>query len=154
MGQWQLPAELLAWASALSGPLHGRLAWRFLPLLRGLLFAQGRRTVAGWLRAAGLGADFRRYYYFLGSLGPRAGALRFVGEPLWVVADVAYANRPCLRAERAGGGVVVRRLRKDAALWGVPGPPRRGAPKRRGARHTEETRRQMSETHRRRGTLV
>ena len=27
---------------------------------RGALFAQGRRTVASWLRAAGLGADFRK----------------------------------------------------------------------------------------------
>src|SRR5437762_13145421 len=69
MVEWQLPAELVAWTLALSQPLHGRLAWRLLPLLRGLLFARGRRTVASWLRAAGLGADFRRYYYFLGSLG-------------------------------------------------------------------------------------
>ena len=49
MVQWQLPAELAAWIVTLSGPLHGRLAWRLLPLLRGLLFAQGRRTVASWL---------------------------------------------------------------------------------------------------------
>jgi hypothetical protein len=34
-----------------------------------MLFAQGRRTVASWLRAADLGNDFRAYYYFLGSLG-------------------------------------------------------------------------------------
>src|ERR1700736_4361221 len=40
-----------------------------------MLFAQGRRTVASWLRAAGLGQDFRSYYYFLGSLGPRADAV-------------------------------------------------------------------------------
>src|SRR5919204_1490764 len=73
MVEWQLPAELVAWIVALSQPLHGRLAWRLLPLLRGALFARGRRTVASWLRAAGLGADFRQYYYFLGSLGPRAG---------------------------------------------------------------------------------
>src|SRR5581483_4727249 len=73
MLEWQLPAELVAWIAALSQPLHGRLAWRLRPLLRGLLFAQGRRTVAGWLRAGGLGKDFRSYYYFLGSLGPRAG---------------------------------------------------------------------------------
>jgi hypothetical protein len=73
MVEWQLPAEMVAWIAALSEPLHGRLAWRLLPLLRGVLFAQGRRTVASWLRAAGLGKDFRQYYYFLGSLGPRAG---------------------------------------------------------------------------------
>lgn len=73
MVDWQLPAELVAWTLTLSQPLHGRLAWRLLPLLRGVLFARGRRTVASWLRAAGLGADFRQYYYFLGSLGPRVG---------------------------------------------------------------------------------
>jgi hypothetical protein len=75
MLEWQLPAELVAWVLALSQPLHGRLAWRLLPLLRGVLFARGRRTVASWLRAAGLGADFRQYYYFLGSLGPRASTV-------------------------------------------------------------------------------
>ena len=75
MVQWQLPAELAAWIVTLSQPLHGRLAWRLPPLLRGLLFAQGRRTVASWLRAAGLGQEFRQYYYFLGSLGPRAGVI-------------------------------------------------------------------------------
>jgi hypothetical protein len=67
--QWQLPTELVTWITSLSQLLHRRLAWRLLPLLSGMLFAQGRRTVASWLRAGGLGDDFRRYYYFLGSLG-------------------------------------------------------------------------------------
>jgi DDE superfamily endonuclease len=71
MVAWPLPAEMVAWIVALSGPLHRRLAWRLLPLLRGVLFAQGRRTVASWLRAGGLSKDFRQYYYFLGSLGHR-----------------------------------------------------------------------------------
>jgi hypothetical protein len=250
---WQLPAELVFWIAHLSQPLHGRLAWRLLPLLRGLLFAQGRRTVASWLRAAGLGADFRQYYYFLRSLGrkvefvaslllrlavrvigagdrllfalddtptkrygpkvegagihhnptpgpadqkflyghvwvtiawvvqhplwgaiglplrallyvrrkdiaklPRragvafrtklqmaadligwvAGWLRYLGKALWVVADGAYAKRPFLKAASAAGVVVVSRLRKDAALWSVPQPPRPGAPKKRGPRPT------------------
>jgi len=249
MVAWQLPAELAAWIVALSGPLHGRLAWRLLPLLRGMLFAQGRRTVASWLRAAALGKDFRQYYYFLGSLGPRAGViaavllrlavgvilpgerllfglddtptkrygphvegagvhhnptpgpagqkflyghvwvtlallvrhplwgaiglplrawlyvrrkhigqlprwyrvafrtklemaaeavawladwLKYLGKTLWIVADGAYAKRPFLKAAMAAGVVVVSRLRKDAALWSVPAPPRPGAPKKRG----------------------
>jgi hypothetical protein len=249
MVAWQLPAELVAWIVALSEPLHGRLAWRLLPLLRGLLFARGRRTVASWLRAAGLGKDFRSFYYFLGSLGPRAGVvaavllrralraiapgerllfglddtptkrygpkvegagihhnptpgpadqkflyghvwvtlawlvrhplwgaiglplrawlyvrrrdvgklprwyrvpfrtklemaaeavawladwLKYLGKTLWVVADGAYARRPFLKAARAAGVVVVSRLRHDAALWGLPTPPRPGAPKKRG----------------------
>jgi hypothetical protein len=38
-------------------------------LLQGLLFANGRRTVTAWLRAANLGHDYKRYYYFLGALG-------------------------------------------------------------------------------------
>ena len=57
-----------------------------LPLLRGLLFARGRRTVAAWLCAAGLGQDYKRYYYFLGALGRKT---RFVASLLLRrVADV------------------------------------------------------------------
>ena len=59
--QWRLPAELASWITQLSQVLHARLAWRLLPLLTGMLFAQGRRTVASWLRGGGLGDEFRRY---------------------------------------------------------------------------------------------
>ena len=69
MLEWPLPTALVCWITLLSEPLHQRLAWRLLPLLRGVLFAHGRRTVAPWLRAAGLGDDFRHYYYFRGSRG-------------------------------------------------------------------------------------
>ena len=72
MAQWQLPAEMLVWISQLSQPLHARLAWRLLPLCTGILFAQGRKTVASWLRGGGLGDDYKAYYYFLGSLGRKA----------------------------------------------------------------------------------
>ncbi len=253
MAEWRLPAELLVWVTQLAQPLHGRLAWRLLPLLFGMLFASGRRTVASWLRAAQLGRNFRRYYYFLGSLGrktegissallrlavsviapgpivllglddsptkrygpcvegagihhnptpgpadqkflyghvwvtivwlvrhpvwgtiglplrawlyvrqkdvarlPRgygvafrtklqmaaalvtwaATWLKYLGKTLWIVADGAYAKRPFLHAARAAGVTVVSRLRKDAALWSVPKPPRPGAPKKRGRRPT------------------
>jgi hypothetical protein len=249
MAEWPLPPDIVLWVTQLATTLHARHAWRLLPLLRGLLFARGRRTVAAWLRAAGLGHDYKRYYYFLGALGrqtcvvaslvlrraadvlapgerillglddtptkrygPRvegagihhnptpgpagqkflyghiwvtiawlahhplwgtiglplrallyvrakdvgrltalygvafrtklqmaaelvtwaADWLRYLGKALWVVADGAYAKRPLLRAARAAGVVVVSRLRKDAALWSVPAPPRPGAPKRRG----------------------
>jgi hypothetical protein len=253
MGAWPLPAELVALITCLAGPLHGRLAWRLLPLMAGALFAQGRRTVASWLRAAGLGPDYKAYYYFLGALGrkcellaslllrravallaprgrllfalddtptkrygkhvegaglhhnptpgpadqkyvyghvwvtlawvvrhPLWGALalplrgllyvrqkgialleqlygvrfetklqmaarlidwladwlKFLGQPLWLVADGAYAKRPVLKRARARGVVIVSRLRKDAALWSVPQPPRPGAPKKRGPKPT------------------
>jgi DDE superfamily endonuclease len=69
MAQWHLPAELVLWITQLSQPLHRRLSWRLLPLITGMLFARGRRTVSSWLRAAGLERDYWDYYYFLGSLG-------------------------------------------------------------------------------------
>jgi hypothetical protein len=66
---WGLPADFLPCIAALAWPWHARLAWRLAPLLRGALFARGRRTVASWLRAAGLGADFPAYYHFLAAVG-------------------------------------------------------------------------------------
>ena len=40
----------------------------------------------------------------------------------WVVVDGGYSKRPFLAPAQRGGWVVVGRLRKDAALWSVPGP--------------------------------
>lgn len=71
--EWHLPAELVLWGAQLATPLHARIAGRLLPMLAGLLFAQGRKTVAACLRAVGVGKDFRLYYYFLGRLGRAAG---------------------------------------------------------------------------------
>lgn len=48
--------------------------------------------------------------------------LGMLGQPLWVVADGAYAKAAFLKPAIALGIVVVSRLRKDAALWTVPGP--------------------------------
>jgi hypothetical protein len=69
MAAWNLPAEVVSWILQLASVLHRGVAWRLLPLLVGALFSQGRQTVASWLRGGELGRDFRRYYYFLGSLG-------------------------------------------------------------------------------------
>jgi hypothetical protein len=41
---------------------------------------------------------------------------------LWVAFDGAYAKRPVLKPARQLGIVVVSRLRKDAALYSLPGP--------------------------------
>ena len=49
-----------------------------------------------------------------------------VGQPLWVVADGAYARKPFLTAAKRLGATVVSRLRKDAALCDVPPPKRPG----------------------------
>ncbi len=58
--------------------------------------------------------------------------LRYLGKPIWVVVDGAYAKAPFLKPAMALGMTVVSRLRKDAALRTVPGPPapgRRGRPR-------------------------
>src|SRR3954452_5704656 len=47
-------------------------------------------------------------------------------EERWAVVDGGYAKKPFLRAAHQDGWVVVGRLRKDAALWSVPGPKQPG----------------------------
>src|SRR5262245_54453273 len=70
-----LPPLWQAGTARLAALLHARLAWRLGVLLRGALFAQGRRTVTSWLRASGVGLGFAAYYYFLAALGRHAGLL-------------------------------------------------------------------------------
>jgi len=74
MARW-LPAEIATWIALLAGPLDARLTGRLLTLIAGMLFAKGRRTVASWLRAVGVGDAFPAYYYFLGSLGRKIDSI-------------------------------------------------------------------------------
>jgi hypothetical protein len=58
--------------------------------------------------------------------------LGLLGKPIWVVADGAYAKKELLKPAAALGMTVVSRLRKDAALRGLPGPRpagKRGRPR-------------------------
>jgi hypothetical protein len=48
--------------------------------------------------------------------------LGLLKKPIWVVADGAYAKANFLKPAKGLGMTVVSRLRKDAALWTVPGP--------------------------------
>jgi DDE superfamily endonuclease len=54
--------------------------------------------------------------------------LKYLGKPIWVVVDGAYAKAPFLKPAMALGMTVVSRLRKDAALYTVPGPSASGRP--------------------------
>lgn len=245
MASSSLPELLALWIAQLAEPLHARLAWRLPTMFVGILFAQGRQTVAAWLRAANVGEEFRPFYYFLGSLGrqtrwiagqllrlalahlgtgerivvaiddtptkrfgpmvegagvhhnptpgpadqtfvyghvwvtlalvcqhlgwgiiglpllaklyvrrknlhsiPKSYKVRFQtkleqaaelgqwmaaqvkssGKRLWMLVDGFYAKRPFLRAMLQTGTVVVSRLRKDAALWSLPTPPKEKQP--------------------------
>lgn len=72
MASYHAPQEWKDWSAWLAAGLDGRSRWRLPLLMMGLVFGGGRRVVATWLRAAGLGDDYRDYYYFLQTVG-RAG---------------------------------------------------------------------------------
>jgi hypothetical protein len=57
--------------------------------------------------------------------------LDLLNLPIWVVTDGAYATKNFLKPAMSLGMTVVSRLRKDAALRTVPGPPtgKRGRPR-------------------------
>src|SRR5439155_27107088 len=69
MATWKLAGDLKSWIASLARMLDARSAKRLEPLLVGVLFARGRRTVTSWLRGARLTADFRDFYYFIAALG-------------------------------------------------------------------------------------
>jgi hypothetical protein len=75
MDNWQCPTEWSQWNAWLAAGLHGRCRWRLPVLLGGILFAHGRRTVASWLRAAGVTTDFSCYYYFVAAVGRKSGSI-------------------------------------------------------------------------------
>jgi hypothetical protein len=70
-----LTTDLTARIDRLAGLLDRRISWRLLPILTGLLFATGRRTVSSWLRAGELSRDYQDYYYFLAALGRNVKSL-------------------------------------------------------------------------------
>lgn len=81
-----MTAGLKAWINQLASMLDQRVAWRLLPLITGLLFATGRRTVSSWLRAGQLSEDYQDYYYFLTTVGRKVEML--AGRLLSIVTQV------------------------------------------------------------------
>jgi hypothetical protein len=113
MAKTTFVVELTLWIKQLSFLLHQANAWRLAPLLWGMLFSRGRRTVACWLRTAELGDDYKGYYYFLGSLGRKAksvagGLLRLAlsvicpGERVLLAIDDTPTKRYGKHVEGAG----------------------------------------------------
>src|SRR5262245_39840617 len=70
-----LPPLLTSAFLALARWLDRRSGARLPRLLLGILFANGRRTVTSWLRAAGIAEDFRPAYATVCSVGRRATSL-------------------------------------------------------------------------------
>jgi hypothetical protein len=86
MAKQCLTSDVSAWIQRLACLLEARLSWRLLPLLTGLLFATGRRTVSSWLRAGHLSNEYQDYYYFLSALGRKVELL--AGALLRIVVEV------------------------------------------------------------------
>ena len=76
--------RLCHWFSALATPLDARSAPRLACLFLGAILARGRRTVTSWIRAAGLGPEFRPCYATISAAGKRADgvAARLAHEAL------------------------------------------------------------------------
>src|SRR6266581_4725659 len=73
-----LTRDVTGWIDQAASLLERRVSWRLVPLLTGLLFASGRRTVSSWLRAGGLSNDYQEYYYFVYALGHKVKSLAAV----------------------------------------------------------------------------
>src|ERR1700722_12360862 len=108
-----MTAGMKAWINLLASLLDDRVAWRLLPLMTGLLFATGRRTVSSWLRAGQLSKDYQDYYYFLTIVGRKvellaSGVLRIVvqvvapGQRVLLAIDDTPSKRYGPKVEGAG----------------------------------------------------
>src|SRR5271170_7770038 len=86
MAKLFLTADVKSWINRLASWLDPRVDFQLLPLMAGLLFATGRRTVSSWLRAGRLSKHYQDYYYFLSSLGRKVKWL--AGEVLEIAVEV------------------------------------------------------------------
>ena len=72
MASSHTPPSLCQWFSHLATALDPRSAPRLARLFLGAVLACGRKTVTGWIRAAGLSAAFRSAYTALAAAGQRS----------------------------------------------------------------------------------
>ena len=97
MASWILATQVARWASSIFVCLDTRTQPRMIPLLIGALFTQGRSTVSRWIVAADVGAEFRRYYYALGSLGRKtplaAGMVWRIRSSTWLKSALVVSIR-------------------------------------------------------------
>jgi len=79
MSLWTLPAVVSAILTEMAAFLDPRTRTRFWTVFFGVLCCrEKRRTASSWFRAAGIGADFRRAYYAIASVGRPAERLATV----------------------------------------------------------------------------
>ena len=105
MAVYRAPVEWTECVAFLAGMLDERSRWRLVPLMLGMLFASGRRTVTTWLRAAVLQRDDRDFDHFLQTVG--RGWLAVSDQVLaLVVKRVVTSSRVLLVIEGTAASVV------------------------------------------------
>ena len=67
--KWIFPDNWTVLVIAICSVLHQCSAWRLSIIIAGIVFANGRRTVTSWFRAAGITKQYKAFYYFIGSIG-------------------------------------------------------------------------------------
>jgi len=67
--KWIFPDSWQVLVVALYSVLHQRSAWRLSVIIAGIIFANGRKTITSWFRAAGINQRYKAFYYFIGSIG-------------------------------------------------------------------------------------
>jgi hypothetical protein len=116
MAAWTLPEKIADWCRFLTTALDRRSRKYFVTVMLGMLLSTGRRTVSSWLRAAGVGGDWQDHYYFLQTVGRKAGEIaklllilaarqipaRHVGEFVRLVIDDSPTKRYGPHVELAG----------------------------------------------------
>jgi len=69
--KWIFPGYWQVMVIALCTVLHQRSTWRLVMIFTAMLFAQGRKTITSWFRAADINRCYKAYYYFIGSLAKK-----------------------------------------------------------------------------------
>lgn len=116
MVAWMLPERFREWTSQLAESFDSRSRKYWIPVLFGIIFAQGRRTASSWFRAAGVSDDWQDYYYFLGTVGRKVSSIsteflrlaarwipaKHIGEYIRLAIDDSPTKRYGPKVEGAG----------------------------------------------------
>ena len=87
------PDEWTTWMVILASVLHQRSAWRFALIIAGIVFANGRRTITSWLRAADITEAYKAFYYFIGAVARKSEVIAEILFEIMIKRIFAHDNR-------------------------------------------------------------
>ena len=133
--KWIFPDSWQVLVVALYSVLHQRSAWRLSIIIAGIIFANGRKTITSWFRAAGVNQRYKAFYYFIGSIGQKTETITTVLFEImmnliykrngWFSVNVTlYGQQETKQVKvfkathrSAGGLVLVLIVREDKDCW-------------------------------------